>query len=317
MATPIKSPLQKKHKGDESPNDEDLQITAVTHVPAEQPITLKAFENMLDQKLVPLHQFLQQIHLDLNAFKDSVRKEFANIGLQVTAIEEQAATTMARVEQLEKELSDLKINKNILGKEVANPRPLSMVIGNIPNASSLEEAKAWLNKHCNSAKIPAPTDSQVYSKGPFTGLIFVKCQSETHRESLIQSIRETAKELHVPNADGSGSSRLFAKVDLTFDARAVESTLFSMKKMLTSWNFHPASVKYDLQQGSLTVAGREIVRVKVENFSMVFHWCDGEWQKWNDLQESTELAEIKNKAQDRLQKAKDRVNSKGKGKGPE
>ena len=87
-----------------------------------------------------------------------------------------------------------------------------------------------------------------------------------------------------------------------------------MEKMLTSWNFHPASVKYDLQQGSLTVAGREIVRVKVENFSMVFQWCDGEWQKWNDLHESNEFVEVKNEAQGRLQKAKDRVNSKGKAK---
>ena len=52
MATPVKSPVQKKHKGDDSPKDKDLQITAVTHAPAEQPITLKALENMLDQKLV-------------------------------------------------------------------------------------------------------------------------------------------------------------------------------------------------------------------------------------------------------------------------
>eukprot|EP00435_Cladocopium_sp_Y103_P044086 s179_g12.t1 len=317
MATPVKSPLQKKHKGDDSPEDEDLQITAVTHAPAEQSITLKAFENLLDQKLVPMHHFLQQIHLDLNAFKDSVRKEFDSVGLHVTAIEEQAATTMSRLEQLEKEISNLKINGNASAKEAANPRPLSMVIGNIPKASSLEEAKAWLIKHCNSTKIPAPTDSQVYSKGTFSGLLFVKCQSETHRESLIQSIREVAKETQEPNAGGSGSSRLFAKVDLTFDARAVESTLYAMKKMLISWHFHAACLKYDLQQGSLTVAGREIVRLKVDNFSMIFEWCDGEWEKWNELHESTELADIKSKAGDRLQKAKDRVNSKGKGKGPE
>lgn len=37
------------------------------------------------------------------------------------------------------------------------------------------------SKHGKSANVPAPATSEVYSKGPFSGLIFVKCHSETHR----------------------------------------------------------------------------------------------------------------------------------------
>ena len=55
MATPIKSPLQKKHKGNEGPDD-DIEITSVNPGGNQQPVSLEAIEKLLDRK---------QIHLDL------------------------------------------------------------------------------------------------------------------------------------------------------------------------------------------------------------------------------------------------------------
>ena len=90
-----------------------------------------------------------------------------------------------------------------------------------------------------------------------------------------------------------------------------------MKKMLVSWNFNAACVKYDIHAGVLAVAGREIVKVHVQDFALKFQWCDGEWQKWEELQGSPEMAEIATKAKARLEKAKARASNKGKGRGPE
>lgn len=318
MSTPVKSPLQKKHKGDEEAEDNsDLQITSVIQALPEQGLTLKAFEQLLDKKLDPVHQFLQQIHLDLNAFKASVRQEFENVGLQISSVETQAKEALIRVEQLEKDLATLKVSETTVPKGIDNPRALSAVVGNIPNVSSIEEAKAWLDQHCKSFGVVAPSASDVFSKGPFSNLVFVKCQNEAHRDRLIQSIRDVAKQARQTNQPNSSSSQLFAKIDRALDARTVEGALYAMKKMLISWNFNPTCIKYDLNKGVLSVAGREIVAIKVDNFSLRFEWCDGEWQTWSELHESNEMAEIKGKAEARLEQAKARASNKGKGKGPE
>ena len=145
----------------------------------------------------------------------------------------------------------------------------------------------------------------------------MKCQSESHRERFIQSIKDTSKQLREANPGQAVSSQLLAKVDLPFDVGTVEGALYAMKKMLVTWNFNSSCIKYDIHSGILTVAGREIVKVHVQNFALKFTWCDGEWQAWEELQGSTELADITSRAEARLGKAKARASHKGKGRGPE
>ena len=57
MATPVKSPLQKKHRGDE-PLSEDVIITGVSDGVERGAVSLEAIEKLLDRKLDPLNQFL-------------------------------------------------------------------------------------------------------------------------------------------------------------------------------------------------------------------------------------------------------------------
>ncbi|CAE7476081.1 Cpox [Symbiodinium sp. CCMP2592] len=313
MTTPIKSPAQKKHKGDEGV-DEDLQLIAVSQSLPPQSVTLSAIEQLLDRKLDPMHGFLQQIHFDLNAFKESVRVELETVGLRITETEKKVAETMTRIEELEREMGKMRASSR---QEVGNSKFLSMVVGNIPEVSSLEEAKVWLNKHCVKSGLTPPGPMDVYTKGPFSNLIFVKCQSETHRDCFIQSTRDFSKLHRDSNRGEVASSQLFAKVDLPFEIRTVEGALYAMKKMLISWNFNALEIKYDIHIGVLAVGGREIVKVRVQDFSLKFEWCDGEWQTWEELQDSPEMADIASKAQTRLEKAKARASNKGKGKGPE
>ena len=52
------------------------------------------------------------------------------------------------------------------------------------------------------------------------------------------------------------------------------------------------------------------------DFALVLEWNDGEWEKWESLQSSEELASVKNIAQVKLDRAKEMNAFKGKGKGP-
>ena len=306
MGTPIKSPLQKKLRGDEG-LDDDVHITGVNRAGPSQGVTLSAIEQLLDKKLNPLHQFLEQIRLDLTAFKESVRTELEDMGLRITSNEQMMTDTVARVTELEQKMGKIQVGKETpCGREVDSSRFLSMVVGNILEASALDRA--------SGIALPGPSD--VYSKGPFSNLLFVKCQSEAHRDRFIQSICDAAKHTKASNGGEPLPAQLFAKVDLPFNIRTVEGALYAMKRMLISWNFNPACIKYDIHTCILTVAGREIFKVYVQNFSLSFDWCDGEWQTWDALQQSTELAEITSKALTRLEKAKARASNKGKGKGP-
>ena len=240
------------------------------------------------------------------------------MGLRLTETENQVAAAMKRVEALEQEIVKLKVVETTPRHyDSNNPRSLSMMVGNIPGASSLGDAKTWLDKHCRSVGIASPSPSDVYKKGSDSNLVCVKCQSESHRDSFIQSIRDESKKLRGSSPTQAISSQLFAKVELPFDVHAVEVARYAMKKMLVSWNSNSSCVRYDIHSGVLSVAGREIVKVSVQNFAMKFNWCDGEGQAWEELHKSPEMTDISNKALSRLEKAKARASNKGKGKGPE
>ena len=124
MTTPVKSPLQKKHRGDAA-LDDDLQITKTS-----QGVTLSAIEQLLDKKLDPLNQFLQQIRLDLGAFKESVRVEFESMGLRVSETEHQVCEAISRVEKLEQEFVKMQqTGQGVHHPEASNPRSLGMMKG--------------------------------------------------------------------------------------------------------------------------------------------------------------------------------------------
>ena len=72
---------------------------------------------------------------------------------------------MKRVEALEQETVKLKVVETTPRHyDSNNPRSLSMMVGNIPGASSLDDAKTWLDKHCRSVGIASPSPSDVYQE---------------------------------------------------------------------------------------------------------------------------------------------------------
>ena len=83
--------------------------------------------------------------------------------------------------------------------------------------------------------------------------------------------------------------------------------------MLVTWGFAKACIKVSTETHTLTVAGMMIAKATVKDYQLKLEWSDGEWESWEALQQSGELAELKKVNQDKLHKAKDFVAGKGKG----
>jgi hypothetical protein len=327
MGSPLKSPSHKKHRGDsDGISDDELMITGHLEAPktgasmasaaAAQTLSLQAIGDLLDKKLDPLSRSLDQLRLDLGLFKESVQAQFHAMGLQVDAVESQVTDSLSRITVLEKQVAAMKVSSATSSTTSPTTPSPTVVIGNIPEAATFESAKNWLTKHCKEFGLVTPLESDIYHKGVFNGMLFAKCPNISQRDQLIESIRKAASQ-HSPGTSGVPSQKLYAKMDQPLSTRTVETALYSMKRMLIDWGFNAGCIKYDVPCGAFSVAGREIVKVTVKDSAMQLEWCDGQWESWRDLQDSTELATIRASAQSKLDKAKAFSSNKGKGKGPE
>ena len=311
-ASPIKSPSHKRSKADEGvaeTEDDDIKPPAPPpwhgrsegSSPANAPaVTLGAIREILKEELSTVTQSVERLTQDLNSFKSKMNEELLTMGLRVKTVEDRASSVCEQVKVLEKTVKDLQIDvqqKNV----TPAPESLTVVIGNVPEAASLDDARKWIQKLCSTHSIPQP--AEIFAKGEYKGLAFAKCTSASQRELLISAVRQITT---------SSGAKPWAKIDLPVDKRTAESVLFAFKRMLVEWNYDKAAIKIDTDTCSLKVGGTEVLRTRVENFTLHTQWCDGEWEQWEELQSAPELASLKTNAQEKLDRA--RVGGVGKGK---
>ena len=295
--TPSKETSASKKAKTDGVQDEMEKLPPISSTP-----TLADIGKLLDQKLSPVTESLESLRGDLTNFKESVRKELQDMGCKLKDFETTSTETSSRMTQIEKEIAALKVG-GPPKSDVFNERANTIVIGKLPNKITLDEAKDWIQKICSDAGLPPPVD--VYSKGDFKGLLFAKCMSGAHRDQLIANI-----------SIAPGDS--WAQQDRPLDTRTACGTLFGFKRMLCEWGYNKSCIKVDPDTGTLSVAGKEVLKVAVKDFVLSLTWSDGQCEEWGDLQDSTELATLKDVGQDKLNKAKSFGSGeiKGKGKGP-
>jgi hypothetical protein len=284
------------------------------------PVTLEAISKLLDQKISPVVSSVDRLTADLGVFKERMNSELASMGLRLKEMERESTEAKAKVHALEtkaekrngpadQEITD-RITRILEGMNLVSPGPhkdetMTIVIGNIPGVTTIEQAKEWVAKQCGSKGIPKPLDTFCKSD-EFGGIVFAKCQSVAHRDALIAGIRGTPT---------MGGKTVWAKVDQPIDARTVDGILFGFKRMLVDWGYNKRAVWVNTDSKALSVAGKEIVKVSVQDRQLVLQWCDSEWQQWEELQTATELTKIKDDAQTKLNHAKELAAGSTKGKG--
>ena len=62
-------------------------------------------------------------------------------------------------------------------------------------------------------------------------------------------------------------------------------------------------------------AGTDVVKAEVVDHTLTLQWCNGEWQRWEELQSSPELARLKTTTQEKLDRVKNMPGKGKKGKG--
>ena len=145
-------------------------------------VNLEQFEKLLDKKLNPINDTISKLFNEMTMFKTQVREEWEGYGHKLTAIESESVKMGKRVQKLEDDMEALTMKHQTVGTSTGTEN-LTIVMGNIPNASSLEEAQMWISKRCKESAIPAPPEP--YCKAvELSGLckVFFKYASgPTHR----------------------------------------------------------------------------------------------------------------------------------------
>jgi hypothetical protein len=239
------------------------------------------------------------------------------MGFQIKSIEEATTGNQSKIEKLEHDLQSLKLETSAqIAKELTaaqnnnsngNDNNLTVVMGNMPSCTTLQEAKDWLAKRCVDSGAPQPLESYCKSEA-FNGILFAKCLSASHRDQIIASVRKFS---------GASFPKTWAKIDQPIDIRTAENTLFAFKRMLVEWGYNKSCIQVNRQARTLKVAGTEVLETMVENHELKMKWCNGGWEKWEDLQSAQELMNIKKDVQEKLNRAKAGASTdKGQGKGP-
>jgi hypothetical protein len=112
-----------------------------------------------------------------------------------------------------------------------------------------------------------------------------------------------------------GTPKPWAKSDRPIDVRTAEGALLGIKRMLVSWGYTKSAVRVNTDTCTLSVCGTQVAKASVVDYMLKLEWCDGQWEQWQDLQSSGDLADLKGGAQEKLNKAKNAASVAGKGKG--
>eukprot|EP00973_Karenia_brevis_P006607 898000-Karenia_brevis.AAC.1 len=126
-------------------------------------------------------------------------------------------------------------------------------MGNLPNTLSQRDAEAWVKdkvqRHCSC-------DPEVFCKGDFKGMIWLKFSSEDARNFVVQSIGK-ARLFHGDNA-------IWINKDRAIEERCQCSFLYAVKKLLVQWSFSKNSLWVDedgmtLQWNDQMVASTHVI----------------------------------------------------------
>ena len=141
-------------------------------------------------------------------------------------------------------------------------------------------------------------------KGDFDKICFAKFPSPSDCVAFVNAVQIKG---------GGAKGSFWAKPDRPIEERTAISVLWTIRKMLLGWGYRGSSVKVEENSKILKVGGKEVLTAAVQEFKLDLQW-ESTWAQWEALQGSAEYVQIKEGANEKLEKARE-YSSKGKGKG--
>ena len=110
----------------------------------------------------------------------------------------------------------------------------------------------------------------------------------------------------------NGEKTIYCKKDRPLESRVPFSFLLGLKKELVQWGYK-GSVRVEEIGMKMTFQGTSVLSAQVREGQLHLDWLPG-WLEWSELQNSTEMTALKDKAAETLKGAYEK-GGKGDGKG--
>ena len=197
-----------------------------------------------------------------------------------------------RIRELEQEIMKMKSQSKDMDKYSC-----SALAGNLPSNLSLKDAELWIKEKMQTVSSSCP---EMYCKGDFKGIIFMKFASQHERNQYIQAFAKQRL--------SHGSNRIWITADKPMELRVQHALLFKVKKLLIDWQFKGLWV--DEANNSLSWNGDLVMQINIHNNHLDLQYGD----TWQAFLQQGNLDELINNAVSSLHNASI-AKTKGKGKG--
>ena len=331
MSTPVKSPAQKKSRGDDALDDANV-VMRTNERQSEPSVTLSAIKGLLQESLNPLHASVKEMKRDLSDFKVEVMEDISQVKSRVGKVEDNMKMANIRMKDLEgkvdqaaapranpdlekkvQEMKDIeKSMKSMLSQSAAAPLPgasaqdVTAVIGGLSGLSTLEEAEAWVRKQLGEWKLSAPL--RIYKKDDdFKGLAFARFSNHEAMSATVEAFNSKGIMLK--------EKKIWSKVERPIHIRAPNTFLFRLKALMTQWGYDKKSVYVNEDLGSMDICGVRVLTATVKDGSLNLDWILKDFESWQELQTNADYLANIEKCNESLKSSRG-AQSKGVGKGP-
>ena len=275
---------------------------------SEGPVTLAAIAGLLKQEMAPVKESMQSLEKqmgDLSVTTDkrmgTLEEQFNTMDVRVEKLEEiiekrsadhdgrqiqEQIEMMEKVQALEKEIQQLKQNKTAM--QELDVKHCTAVIGGLAAMKNIDEARSWLTD--KPWHLHGPQPSQVYSKGDFHGIAFMKFNNQVDRDEAVKMLRQSGGQHE--------GSTVWAKPDQALQARVLTSFVFGLKHVLTTvWkDFDKTAVWSDPETGRVWLGDantviEEIVTASVVEKGLKLEYGEG-WKEYLNDKAYTEFKDM-------------------------
>ena len=294
-STPIKSPSHKRVKGDEGAVDDLAVIAAPAWAASLKTEILAGVRGVLQEEMRTVRADVQQLQTQVGKVENT-----ANQAMQVATAAKQMTT------ELRADVTKM-INEN-LNKHETKPadQTETAVFGGL-GSLSFEAAEEWIRRKTREFNLSEPAD--MYHKGDeFTGVVFAKFPDAQTSQQIVQKMRRSPAKVE--------EKTIWCKLDRQLEDRTQLAFLLGLRRQLIMWEtYTKREVRVNEEELTMTVGRVLVLSTSIMDGTLKLHWLDDAWNAWTELQESQEVQQLIETANEKFSKA-GAMNSKGKGKGP-
>ena len=284
-------------------------------------VTLEGIRGLLQQEIAPMRTAITQMEqkMDLLSISTETRYQVIEARLRegeerLKALEGQRSGTSTpgseqtwatQMSKLEDELNELRKSSST-GQSPTDEYECSIVLGGLDAMPSLTEATTWVNNRL--WELYGPDAQEVYCKGEYRGIIFVKFSTTGKRRDALRLLK---------NADCTdGGHDVWIKPNKPLELRVLYSLVFGAKFQLSKY-YDKKTIWADVDdrqtRGELWLGCDKIFTATVKDHDLKVDYEQG-WQEWINSEEYPEFTTTLNHIKQKLSASPSTGGTKGKGK---